>query len=166
MADITKCIAIGSGKGGVGKSTTSVNLSIYYARSAYRTLLIDLDPLSDIKTIIDIENTLSNTEPEKIFDSLDIFTPFANAGEKKSEEVYNGLKDNSYFDMQKDYDIIILDLPAGSDENENIAFLDFADMLVVVTNPEPAAHVAAGGYVNKIIKERKKYSCLFMAQQI
>ena len=155
MADITKCIAIGSGKGGVGKSTTSVNLSIYYARSGYRTLLIDLDPLSDIKTIIDIENTLSNKEPEKIFDSLDIFTPFANAGEKKSEDVYKNLSANSYFNMQSDYDIIILDLPAGSDENENIAFLDFADILVVVTNPEPAAHVAAGGYVNKIIKSSK-----------
>ncbi len=115
MADITKCIAIGSGKGGVGKSTSSVNLSIYYARSGYRTLLIDLDPLSDIKTIIDIENTLSNTEPEKIFDSLDILPHLQMPVKKKSEDVYKGLKDNSYFDMQNDYNIIILDLPAGSE---------------------------------------------------
>ena len=155
MAENTKCIAIGSGKGGVGKSTTSVNLSIYYARTDHKTLLIDLDPLSDIKTILDLENSASGTETEKIFNLLDIFTPFANAGEKKSEDILNSLKNNEYFDLKKDYDIIIFDLPAGSDENENIAFLDLADILVVVTNPEPASHVAAGGYVNRVRKSGK-----------
>ena len=155
MAKNTKCIAIGSGKGGVGKSTTSVNLSIYYARTGHKTLLIDLDPLSDIKTILDLENISSNTETEKIFDSLDIFTPFANAGEKKSEDIYNGLKENIFFNREKDYNIIILDLPAGSDESENIAFMDFADILAVVTNPEPSSHVAAGGYINRVMKSGK-----------
>ncbi len=155
MSDITKCIAIGSGKGGVGKSTTSVNLSIYYARMGHRTLLIDLDPLSDIKTILDLEISTSNSSPEKIFDSLDIFTPFANAGERKSEDIYRALKGNDYFSMDKDYDLVILDLPAGSDESENIAFIDFSDILVVVTNPEPASHVAAGGYISRVIKSGK-----------
>jgi hypothetical protein len=56
-----KTIAVSSGKGGVGKTTTAVNLAVYYAKKKYRIGLIDLDPLSDIATLLDLE------EPESIF---------------------------------------------------------------------------------------------------
>lgn len=39
-----KIIAITNQKGGVGKTTTSVNLSALIADSGYRTLIVDLDP--------------------------------------------------------------------------------------------------------------------------
>ena len=39
-----RVIAITSGKGGVGKTATSVNLAYELARSGHRTLLCDLDP--------------------------------------------------------------------------------------------------------------------------
>ncbi|MDR1179886.1 MAG: AAA family ATPase, partial [Spirochaetales bacterium] len=60
-----KSFAVGSGKGGVGKSTTALNLAVYYAKLGIRTALCDLDPLSNIATILDIsEEELSRVQEE------------------------------------------------------------------------------------------------------
>ncbi len=51
---ISRSIAIGSGKGGVGKTITACNLAIFYARKGLRVGLVDLDPLSDVASLLDL----------------------------------------------------------------------------------------------------------------
>jgi len=51
---ISRSIAIGSGKGGVGKTITACNLASFYARKGLRVGLVDLDPLSDVASLLDL----------------------------------------------------------------------------------------------------------------
>ena len=55
IACLGRVIAIANQKGGVGKSTTAVNLSSYLADSGYRTLIVDFDPQSNSTSGIGLE---------------------------------------------------------------------------------------------------------------
>lgn len=58
----TRIISVTNNKGGVGKSTTTLNLASYLSLAGKKILLVDLDPQANLTTMIGIEK---DSKPEK-----------------------------------------------------------------------------------------------------
>lgn len=69
-----RVLAIANQKGGVGKTTTTVNLGAALAREGHRSVLVDLDPQANLTTSLDL--SLSG-ERLSVYDVLVDREPFA-----------------------------------------------------------------------------------------
>ena len=147
-----KILACYSNKGGVGKTATSVNLALSFAKAGYRTLLCDLDPqgasgyyfrvkpskkLTNEKFFKNIENFASAIRGSD-YDNLDIlpanmtfrdFDVFLSRMKKPKSQLTKALEN-----VNEDYDIIILDCPPNiSSLSENV--FRAADHIVIPVIP-------------------------------
>jgi septum site-determining protein MinD len=141
-------IVVTSGKGGVGKTTTSAAIGAALARNGHRTVIIDFDVglrnldlimgcerrvVFDFINVIQKESTIKQALiRDKRVDNLYIL-PASQTRDKDAlseegvERVINELKD--------EFDYIICDSPAGIERGALLA-MHHADIAVVVTNPE------------------------------
>ncbi len=158
-----RSVAITSGKGGVGKTITAVNLALYYCQRGLRVALVDLDPLSDVASLLDLTESESALNAGRLaqgrllsdftlplFRNLDLLFPAPKLGKGESLQLLEMIFRRFAGELSRDYDLVIFDLPAGSAYEENLAFLPFIRLLVLVTNPEPTAHAAAGAYLRRL----------------
>ncbi|AFG38532.1 ParA family protein [Spirochaeta africana] len=153
----TRTIGIASGKGGVGKTTTAANLGVYFSRRGIPTAILDLDPLSDLGTLFDLEDPESASGPAaeirtRLAPRLDLLFPKAALNVSDKSRTVRRFLEAKGDKLMQVYRVILIDLPAGGGDEENLSLLPYIGHLVVVTNPEPTAHVSAGSYLQMIME--------------
>ncbi len=82
LPERTRIFTIANQKGGVGKTTTTVNLAAALARSGARVLVIDLDPQGNASTALGVEH---RAETASVYDVLVEDRPMADVIQKSPE---------------------------------------------------------------------------------
>ncbi|MDK9698979.1 MAG: MinD/ParA family protein [bacterium] len=166
-------IAVTSGKGGTGKSNTSVNLSIALAKLGQRVMLVDADTnLANVDILLGVSSkyTLHDVAKGGIPLSEVVFTGPAGIqvlpGTSGIVELVgnDGMIRNeittSLAVYERDLDIMVIDTGAGINETV-VHFVTAADEAIIVTQPEPTALADAYALI-KIISSRSVRTRLYI----
>ena len=145
---MARTIVITSGKGGVGKTTTSAALAMGLAQRGHRTVVIDFDVgLRNLDLIMGCERRV-------VYDFVNVINGEANINQalirdKRCDALYvlpaSQTRDKDALtkdgvgrvleELGKTFDYIVCDSPAGIEHGAYMAMY-YADDAVVVTNPE------------------------------
>jgi septum site-determining protein MinD len=146
---MTKIVVVTSGKGGVGKTTTSASFSTGLAMKGFKTAVIDFDVgLRNLDLIMGCERRV-------VYDLINVIQGEANLNQalikdKQCDNLYvlaaSQTRDKDALSLEgvekvlKDlsamaFDYIVCDSPAGIETGALLAMY-FADEALVVTNPE------------------------------
>lgn len=145
---LAKVIVVTSGKGGVGKTTTSAAIGTGLALRGFKTVIVDFDVgLRNLDLIMGCERRV-------VYDFVNLINGDSNLNQtlikdKRSDNLYilpaSQTRDKDALtqdgvervlnELKQTFDYIVCDSPAGIEKGAHLAMY-FADEAVVVTNPE------------------------------
>jgi septum site-determining protein MinD len=147
-SELGTIVVVTSGKGGVGKTTTSAAFAAGLASRGYKTVVVDFDVglrnldlimgcerrvVYDLLNVIHGEGSLNQALiKDKRQDNLFILP--ASQTRDKDSLTFDGVR-SVMADLQEKFDFIVCDSPAGIEKGA-MAAMYFADEAIVVTNPE------------------------------
>ena len=166
--NLSRVIAVTSGKGGVGKTNFSVNLGIALSKQGKRVLLVDADlglanvdmvmgivPKFHLGHVISGQKSIREVIVEgpaglKVVASGSGDYRLANLSERSLESCLQRLNE-----IEDDIDIMLIDTGAGISRNV-LKFVLAAGEVVVITTPEPTAITDAYGVIKVIASSDKE----------
>jgi septum site-determining protein MinD len=145
---LAKIIVVTSGKGGVGKTTSSAAIGTGLALRGHKTVIVDFDVgLRNLDLIMGCERRV-------VYDFVNVIHKEATLGQalikdKRLDNLYvlaaSQTRDKEALtkegvervmeELKKDFEYILCDSPAGIETGAHMAMY-FADTAIVVTNPE------------------------------
>jgi len=145
---VARIIVVTSGKGGVGKTTTSAAISMGLALKGHRTAVIDFDiGLRNLDLVMGCERRV-------VYDFVNVINQEATLNQalirdKRCENLYilpaSQTRDKDALtqdgverilnELSETFEYIVCDSPAGIERGAHLAMY-FADDAIVVTNPE------------------------------
>ncbi len=162
-----KVVTVTSGKGGVGKTTTTANLATALAADGLRVVCIDADiGLRNLDLILGLENRIvydlvdavegrarlrQAMIKDKRFPNL-FLIPAAQTRDKTAVSPSDMIRICN--ELREDHDWILIDSPAGIERGFKNAIAP-ADIALVVTNPEISAVRDADRIIGMIEAEEK-----------
>jgi septum site-determining protein MinD len=163
-----KIIVITSGKGGVGKTTSSAGIGAELAKRGHKTVIIDFDiGLRNLDLVMGCERRV-------IFDFINVINEDAQLSQalikdKRAENLYilpasqtrnkdaltkEGVE-RVIEELKANFDYILCDSPAGIERGAFMA-LYFADEAIIVTNPEVSSVRDSDRMIGMINSKSKK----------
>ena len=162
-----KVVTVTSGKGGVGKTTTTANLGVSLARLGKRVIVIDADiGLRNLDVVMGLENRI-------VYDLVDVvegrcklrqamikhkqfpelyLIPAAQTRDKTAVSPADMIQIADK--LREDFDFILIDSPAGIERGFRNAVAP-ADEVLIVTNPEVSAVRDADRIIGLLEAENK-----------
>lgn len=146
---MTKVLVVTSGKGGVGKTTTSASIATGLAKAGKKTAVIDFDVgLRNLDLIMGVERRV-------VYDFVNVISGEASLNQalirdKRHENLYilaaSQTRDKDALTQEgvgkvieglraENFDYVVCDSPAGIEHGAHMAMY-YADEALVVTNPE------------------------------
>jgi septum site-determining protein MinD len=145
---LAKILVVTSGKGGVGKTTTSAAIGTGLALRGYKTVIVDFDVgLRNLDLImgcerrvvydfVNVVNGEAGLQQALIKDKRleNLFVLAASQTRDKDALTQEGVE-KVLNELKESFDYVVCDSPAGIEKGAHLAMY-FADEAIVVTNPE------------------------------
>ena len=145
---MAKILVVTSGKGGVGKTTTSAAIGTGLALRGHKTVIVDFDVgLRNLDLImgcerrvvydfVNVVNGEANLQQALIRDKRleNLYVLAASQTRDKDALTVEGLE-KVLMELKEQFEFVVCDSPAGIEKGAHLAMY-FADEAIVVTNPE------------------------------
>lgn len=175
---LARVVAVTSGKGGVGKTNTSVNLAISLADKGNRVILLDADlGLANVEVLLGLNSvyTLQHViDGQRSMSEILVKGPggiavvpgtsgiakLADLSPSARNQIMEGLRE-----LQARADFIIIDTMAGIGRSAT-SFVVAADEVLLVSTPEPSSIVDAYAMLKTIYQHRENAIVRLIANMV